>query len=300
MNDISLKYFHAVAKTGSLSAASEELHVAVSAISRQITQLEEKLQLSLFERKARGMSLTPAGDILYTYSLRNTLEFKNVMSEMKGISNIQQQSIALACPEGMAWDFLPHVIAKFREEYPSARFSLQVVDSSRATQLVREGRVDAAFTFNLQPEQGVEVSLQVPSPIVALLAKNHPLANQQDISVRDLTEYPIATSGSGTTLSYLFDIACHIEGVQIIPALSSDSAGSIYTFVNESKNAIALCGELTVARRAKRDGLVIRPMREPALAQRSLQVQIMSRRKLPVIVRYFLSHLTESLKKQTK
>lgn len=298
MNDISLKYFHAVAKTGSLSAASEEMHVAVSAISRQIAQLEEKLQLTLFERKARGMALTPAGDILYTYALRNTLEFKNVMSEMKGISNIQQQSIALACPEGMAWDFLPHIIAQFRLEYPSARFSLQVVDSSRATQLVRDGSVDAAFTFNLQPEQGVEVSLQVPSPVVALLSKKHPLASQQEISIRDLTEYPIATSEPGTTLSYLFEIACHIEGVQVIPALSSSSVGAIYTFVCESDNAIALCGELTVARRAQNDGLVILPIRDPSLAQRSLQVQIMSRRKLPVIVRYFLSHLTESLKKQ--
>ncbi|MGO2354400.1 MAG: LysR family transcriptional regulator [Marinomonas foliarum] len=298
MNDISLKYFHAVAKTGSLSAASEEMHVAVSAISRQIAQLEEKLQLTLFERKARGMALTPAGDILYTYALRNTLEFKNVMSEMKGISNIQQQSIALACPEGMAWDFLPHIITQFRLEYPSARFSLQVVDSSRATQLVRDGSVDAAFTFNLQPEQGVEVSLQVPSPVVALLSKKHPLASQQEISIRDLTEYPIATSEPGTTLSYLFEIACHIEGVQVIPALSSSSVGAIYTFVCESDNAIALCGELTVARRAQNDGLVILPIRDPSLAQRSLQVQIMSRRKLPVIVRYFLSHLTESLKKQ--
>lgn len=297
MHEIPLKYFHSVAKTGSLSAASEELHVAVSAISRQITQLEERLQLTLFERKARGMTLTPAGEVLYTYSLRNVLEFKNVVSEMRGLSNIQQQSVVIACPEGMAWDFLPNVIATFRVKYPAARFSLKVVESSRASQLVKEGSVDAAFTFNLQPEQGVEVSMQVPSPIIAMLSKHHPLAHQKSISVKDLVDYPIATSGAGTTVGYLFDIACHVEGVQIIPALSSESVGSIYTFASESENAIALCGELTVARRAKQDGLVIRPMREPSLAQRSLQVQVMSGRQLPAIVQYFLTHLTESLKK---
>lgn len=300
MHDISLKYFHAVAKTGSLSAASEELHVAVSAISRQISQLEEKLQLPLFERKARGMSLTTAGDILYTYSLRNALEFKNVLAEMKGINNIQQQSIALACPEGMAWDFLPHVVAQFRHAYPSARFSIQVVDSNKATQLVKEGTVDAALTFSLQPEQGVEVALQFPSPVVALLSKNHPLSEKTFLDINDLTEYPVASSEPGTTLSYLLDIACHIEGIQIAPALTSSAVGAIYTFVAESDCAIALCGELTVARRAKQDNLVIRAINAPSLMQRSLQVQVMSRRKQPIMVRYFLTYLSDLLTQQTQ
>ncbi|MBJ7556502.1 LysR family transcriptional regulator [Marinomonas spartinae] len=300
MHDISLKYFHAVAKAGSLSAASEELHVAVSAISRQITQLEEKLQLPLFERKARGMSLTTAGDILYTYSLRNALEFKNVLAEMKGINNIQQQSIALACPEGMAWDFLPHAVAQFRHAYPSARFSIQVVGSSKATQLVKEGKVDAALTFSLQPEQGVEVTLQCPSPVVALLSNNHPLAEKAFLNIKDLTEYPLASSEPGTTLSYLLDIACHVEGIQMAPALTSSTVGTIYTFVAESSDAIALCGELTVARRAKHDNLVIRPIHAPSLMQRSLQVQVMSRRKHSIIVRYFLTYLSDLLTQQTQ
>lgn len=300
MYEISLRYFHAVAQTGSLSAASEELHVAVSAISRQISQLEDQLQLTLFERKPRGMALTPAGDILYTYALRNSVELSNIIAEMKGLNSLQQQSIALACPEGMAWDFLPFVIAKFREQYPSAIVSLQVVDSSKATQLVKEGTVDAALTFSLQPEQGVEVALQIPSPISALLSKHHPLAEKERLSVRDLTEYPIALSEPGTTLSYLFDIACHLEGVQIAPALTSNAMGAIYTYTKESVNAIALCGELTVQRQAYKDELVLRPMVEPSLVQRSLQLQVMSRRKHPAIVRYFIDFLMEALKNNTR
>ena len=295
MYEISLRYFHAVAQTGSLSAASEELHVAVSAISRQISQLEDQLQLTLFERKPRGMALTSAGEILYTYALRNSVELSNVIAEMKGLNSLQQQTITMACPEGMAWDFLPYVIAQFRQQYPSAIVSLQVVDSGKATQLVKEGSVDAALTFSLQPEQGVEVALQVPSPISALLSQQHPLAQAECLSVRDLKDYPIALSEPGTTLSYLFDIACHLEGIQIAPALTSNAMGAIYTYTKESPDAIALCGELTVQRQALRDGLVLRPMQEPSLVQRSLQLQVMSRRKQPAIVRYFLDFLTAAL-----
>lgn len=295
MNDISLKYFHSVAQTGSLSAASEQLHVAVSAISRQISQLEEQLQLALFERKPRGMSLTPAGEILYTYSLRKAVELNNVIAEMKGINSLQMQSIALACPEGIAWDFLPYVIACFRQQFPSAIFSLKVVDSAEATQLVKQGVVDAALTFSLQIEQGVEIALQVPSPISALLSTQHPLAHCSQLSVHDLKGYPLALSEPGTTLSYLFEIACHLEGVSIVPALTSNSMGAIYTYTKENDNAIALCGALTVNRLAHRDGLIVLPMKEPSLVQRSIQLQVMSNRKQTAIVQHFLDFLTKML-----
>ncbi|WP_111895373.1 LysR family transcriptional regulator [Acinetobacter sp. MB5] len=298
MYDISLKYFHAVAKTGSLSAASEELHVAVSAISRQISQLEDQLQLTLFERKPRGMSLTDQGEVLYTYSLRNAVEFSHVIAEMRGLNSLKQQTIAMACPDGMAWDFLPNIIAQFRKQYPSAIFSLQVVDSAKATQLVKEGIVDAALTFSLQPEQGVEVSLQVPSPICALMSASHPLAQIDSISMQDLNEFPIALSESGTTLSYLFDIACHLEGIQIAPAFTSNTIGAIYTYAKESDSVIALCSALSVERRAITDGLILRPMQHSSFLQRSLQLQVMSRRKQLTIVRYFLDFLTEKLAEQ--
>ncbi|MFC3025295.1 LysR family transcriptional regulator [Vibrio zhugei] len=296
MHDFSLKYFHAVAQTGSLSAASEQLHVAISAISRQISQLEAQLDVTLFERKPRGMSLTSAGEVLYTYSLRNTVELSNVISEMKGLDSVKMQSIALASPEGMAWDFLPYVMACFRAQNPNAIFSLKVVESAEATQLVKEGVVDAALTFSLQIEQGVAVALQSPAPISALLSANHPLANNTQLSVRDLANYPLVLSEPGTTLSYLFDIACHLAGISITPALTTNSMGALYTYAKENTDAIALCGELSVSRIAKRDGLVLIPMQEPSLLQRSIQLQVMSHRKPPSIVQDFLSFLSHMLK----
>lgn len=296
MHDLSLKYFHSVAQTGSLSAASAQMHVAISAISRQISQLEAQLDVSLFDRKPRGMALTPAGEILYTYSLRNTVELSNVISEMKGLDSVKMQSIALASPEGMAWDFLPYVMARFREHYPNAIFSLKVVDSADATKLVKEGVVDAALTFSLQVEQGVAVALQSPSPISALLNARHPLAHNTQLSVRDLAKYPLVMSEPGTTLNYLFDIACHLEGISIVPALTTNSMGALYTYARENSDAIALCSDLSASRLAKQDGLVLIPMQEPSLSQRSIQLQVMSHRTPPTIVNDFLSFLGNMLR----
>lgn len=295
MQDLPLRYFHSVARTGSLSAAAEELHVAVSAVSRQISNLEENLGLLLFERKPRGMQLTEPGELLLAYANRNSLEVKNVIAEMRGLSTLQQHRIAIACPEGMAWEFLPRVAAQFRSFHPGASFDLQVVDSARASEMVKDGQVDIALTFSLTPAQGVEIALSVDAPISALMAAGHPLAHRKSLGVNDLRGCALALPYPGSTIRYLFDIACHLEGINVVPAYTSQSLGAIYTVVRHSQDIIALCGTVTVSGATARDNLVLIPMSDPQLRQRSLQMQIMAGRKLPVLVRYFLTFLEERL-----
>jgi DNA-binding transcriptional LysR family regulator len=79
MQSLATKYFYEVALKGSLTAASEALHVAVSAISRQISGLEEEVGASLFLRSARGMVLTEAGQILLRHVRRTELETSAVV-----------------------------------------------------------------------------------------------------------------------------------------------------------------------------------------------------------------------------
>jgi DNA-binding transcriptional LysR family regulator len=68
MDNTALRYFLEVARSGSLSKASEHLYVAVSALSRQIAKLEEEVGAPLFERRPRGMVLSDAGRLLVGYA----------------------------------------------------------------------------------------------------------------------------------------------------------------------------------------------------------------------------------------
>jgi len=82
LHGIALRYFVEVARTGSLAAASEQLHVAVSAISRQIGKLEEDVGAPLFERLPRGMVLTEAGELLAEHARRTLLEADAVLGDI--------------------------------------------------------------------------------------------------------------------------------------------------------------------------------------------------------------------------
>ena len=70
MQHIALRYFLEVARTGSITEASAQLNVSGSAISRQISRLETELAVELFERRPRGMVLSPAGELLVKHIRR--------------------------------------------------------------------------------------------------------------------------------------------------------------------------------------------------------------------------------------
>lgn len=295
MQDLHLRYFQSVAKTGSLSAAAEELHVAVSAVSRQITNLEQRLDIKLFNRQPRGMQLTEAGKLLNAYALRNQLEVNSVIDEMQDAMTRQRQTIVVACPDGMAWHFLPSVISRFITQHPDIRFDLQMVDSARASELVKEGSADIALTFSLSPDIGVKVVSSHNAAISALMSSEHPLAVNDVLYVKDLCDYPLTMSLNGSTMRYLFDVACSLSGIKVFPSFSCDSLGATYTMVSEHPNMIGLCSAVAVSGKMHKDGLVLKPLHEPQLSQRSLQVQVMAERYLPAHIEAFLVVLEEQL-----
>ncbi|WP_036182984.1 LysR family transcriptional regulator [Marinobacterium lacunae] len=295
MKELNLRFFQSVATTGTLSAAAEELHVAVSAVSRQISNLESQLGLKLFERRPRGMSLTEAGEVLLAYALRNQLEVNEVLSKMRGIDALQQHRIRVACPDGLGWHFLPSVIGEFRSFHPGVKFDLQVVDSARASELVKEGAADIAITFSLAPMIGVEVVANHAGAICALMPSAHPLASRSQLSVTDLKGYPLALPLNGTTMRYLFDIACNVAGITVVPDFSCDSLGAIYAMVRKDNAMVTLCGAASVRDQADIDSMVLIPMSDAQLRQRSLQIQVMAGRRLPQIIQYFVHFLEEQL-----
>lgn len=107
LHGLALRYFVEVARTGSLSDASARLHVAVSAISRQIAKLESELGAPLFERRPRGMALSEAGERLLGFAQRSLLEAEHVMKEIGGLDALHGSLLKIACSEGFAIDSCP-------------------------------------------------------------------------------------------------------------------------------------------------------------------------------------------------
>ena len=287
---VPLRYFLEVARTGSISEASERLHVATSAISRQIAKLEHDVGAPLFERTPRGMALSEAGEILAAYARRSALEADQVLADVHGVHALHRSTVKLASSEGFARDFLPAAIIGFRERHPGVRFRLDVSGPAAATQRVRDGAVDLAVTYSLGPEQGIKVEYSQRQPIYALMADSHPLAGRDDVALAELLAYPLALMDEGTTIRRLFDVCVALEGLDFEPAFVSNYSGALQSFA-QLGGGVTLVGPLTVRRRLGPDRLAMVPIRDPELSRRSVQIQSMARRTLPAAVRAFLAHL---------
>ncbi|MEW6341540.1 MAG: LysR family transcriptional regulator [Pseudomonadota bacterium] len=295
LHGIALRYFVEVARTGSLSEASARLHVAVSAISRQVARLESEIGTPLFERRPRGMALSEAGGRLLAYAQRSLLEAEHVMKEIGGLDALHGSMIKVASSEGFAADFLPGALAGFRLRHPGIDFNLAVLTPGEATRRVRDGDVDLALTFSLAPEKGVKVEHTERAPVLALMPADHPLAARAKVSLADLQHYPLVMPEPGTTIRQLIDITCALEGLLLEPDLTSNNSGAMYRYAQKT-GAIMFTGLLSVRDRYADDGFVVVALSHPQMRQRSIQVQTMAGRELPASVRAFRDFLIAQIK----
>jgi DNA-binding transcriptional LysR family regulator len=287
-----LRYFLEVAHTGSISEASERLYVAGSAISRQITKLEQDVGVPLFERQPRGMVLSEAGRVLSAYARRSLLESEQVLADVHGVRALRHSTVKLASSEGFALELLPEAIATFREKNPGVRFQLTVTTPATATALVRDGSADLAITYSLGPEKDVQVEFSRQQPIYALMASDHPLAGREEVELAELVDYPLALMDEGTTIRTLFDVCVGVEGLTFEPALVSNYSATLQGFVRWD-GGVTLVGPLTIRRGLVQQRLAAVPISNPELRRRSVQIQSMTRRRLPEAVSAFLTHLID-------
>src|SRR5690242_5543318 len=96
-----LRYFLAVGRLGSIRQAADELHVAASAISRQIALLEDDYGTPLFERHAQGVRLTAAGEIFAQHARTTLREFERVRSDIDDVRGLKRGEVKLAVVEGV-------------------------------------------------------------------------------------------------------------------------------------------------------------------------------------------------------
>ncbi|MFE1174179.1 LysR family transcriptional regulator [Streptomyces sp. NPDC058773] len=293
LNSPALEYFLEVVRTGSVNEASRRLLVAGSAISRQIGKLEQEIGVPLFERRPRGMVPSEAGALLAAYARRAALETDQVLADIRGRGRLGT-IVRVASSQGIAQEFLPHAMASFRRDHPGTTFQLPVVAPSQATQMVQDGTADLAMTFSLAPIPDVRVIHAQRAPIQALVRSDHPLAERNEIHLRDLLPYPVVLMEEGATNRRLFDLCCAIEGISFEPLLVSSSSSALSAFVREA-NAVSLIGHISVHERLRIEGLKAIAILNPEMHLRTIQIQAMVGRQLAAVVQEFADHLIRQL-----
>lgn len=294
LHGIALKYFVEVARCGSLGAAAENLQVAVSAISRQITKLEQETGTLLFERQPRGMVLTEAGQLLADHARRALLDAQLVLGEISSRHASGDGMVRLASTDGFTHAFLPDVMMAYHLQYPHTRFVLLVGSPEQVRHWITTGEADIGLSFAVGNTHGIDLQFQHKAPVCALLRPGHPLAGQETLSLDDLTGYPLAILERGNTVRQLLEWSFSAQGKVFSPLLSSGHSSTLHRFAART-DTIALGSRLAIHGLPECSKLLAKNIDEPLLQQRQLQLMTMQDRRLPPAVSQFLQLLAQQL-----
>ncbi|EKS34442.1 MAG: LysR family transcriptional regulator [Bradyrhizobiaceae bacterium] len=192
MRFLTLKYFNAVAKLGSIRKAADRLHVAPSAVSRQIAQLEHELDAVLFERSKSGVRLTAAGEVLARQSHRIFRDLDRARAGIDDLRGLRRGDVSLWVIEGFVTGLLPNILADFQRRYPAVAFKVQTASTDRITEALLEDEADIGITFNASPRAEIETIAEFPEPVSCLVARDHKYANRKSLSLDEICKEPLA------------------------------------------------------------------------------------------------------------
>lgn len=186
-----LAYFAMVARMGSVRAAAEALRIAPSALSRQIRRIEDLAELPLFERLPRGVSLTPAGEILFTYVQRWEKDFNGLNEDLHSLAGLRAGTLRLATVEIATYSVVPRAIRALRNELPGITVNTNVGVTDAVLRDVAESKAELGVVINMPKAPGVRAAWGVRTAVGAVMLPDHPLAHHRELKIADCLAYPV-------------------------------------------------------------------------------------------------------------
>lgn len=216
-----LKYFVEVAKREHVSEAAETLHVAQSAISRQIANLEAELGVQLFEREGRNVRLTPIGRYFLPHAETVLRAVNHAKQQIEEYLDPERGTVKIGFPSSLASHTMPMVISAFKEQHPNVKFHLRQGSYKFLMEAVKKRELDLAFLGPVPTDdKDIKGETLFIESFAVLLPLNHRFAKRKSLMLNELRYDPFVTFPDGYILHKIVLDACKQAG--FAPIISSE------------------------------------------------------------------------------
>ena len=289
-----IRYFDEVARQGSIRKAAERLHVAPSAVSRQILKLEDELGTPLFERLPRGLRLTAAGEILIECARRWQRDFGEVRAQFDELKGLQRGHVELAVVEGAIAAFVPDVLAHFNEAHPRVSVSVEVAGSEAVMRQVIAADAEIGILFNLPLRPELRIVRAARFRLGAIVSPGHPLTALRQPRLRDCAPYPAIVSDETVSLRAVLDAALAKTRVTLTVVAESNILAVMRALVRRGVG-IAFMTALDVLLESRSGELTYVPLGDAAIAASVLSVCVAADRPLSPPAALLAEHFSGAL-----
>lgn len=183
-----LRYFAAVAGEGSFHRAADRLHIAQPALSRRIRDLEEELDVVLFHRSAKGVRLTPAGDVLLAEVERLLPQVEGAKTRTRQAAMGQYGSVNIGFTTVVAQvRFAMAAVGEARKMLPEVDFRLKLIPSDQQMGALERGDIDIGLLYRRPPHpRGVVFRDLREDSYVLMVPEHHRLAGRDSVKLAEL------------------------------------------------------------------------------------------------------------------
>lgn len=260
-----LRYFAAVARELNFSRAAEQLHIAQPPLSRQIRQLEDELGAELFDRSARPLRLTPAGQFFQRQAQQTLDRLAEVRAATLRIARGQRIWFGIGFVPSTLYGPLPEVIRRFREARPEVEVGLSEMTTVQQIEALKAGRIDVGFGRLRFDDDHITGEVITEEAVVAALPAGHSLACRKHLGLADLAAEPLLLYPAKPRPSYADQVLEMFQSRGLSPTVVLEA--------NEMQTAIGLVvagiGYALVPQSVQglhRDGLVYLPLSDAGMS----------------------------------
>lgn len=286
---VSLKIFVAVAECGNLTRAAEREHLAVSAISKRIGELEELVRTPLLQRYPRGVGLTPAGQSLLHHARQVLHQIDRLDVELGEFAGGVKGHVRLHAVASALNQFLPQELETFLSRYPGVKVALEERTGKAVVLAVADGSADLGVVSSQTPRPGLTAMPYHSDRLMIGVPVDHPLARRKSIRFAEALDYAFVGPHADSSLAVLMAEGARACGKPIEQRVQASSFDTMCRLV-QARLGITMLPEGVLAPQVE-VGRVRMLRLDEDWAVRQLVLVVRDPERLSPIARTLIEHL---------
>ena len=240
LNIRQLASFVAVYEEGSFSKAAKRMNATQSGLSMQSQQLEEQINLILFERSPRGVTPTVAGRRVYELAVSLLRQIDQAQVEIKALSTGITGEIRVGLMPTFTRGVLAPALQAFISQYPNIKVSVVEAYSALLTQDVAAGKIDFAIVPRAPRKEGIRTRWLGTDRELLVCRAGGPLKHLAPVRLQTVPDLKLVLPGRGNMRRDSFDNYTELHGIKIASLLEMDAMIATLDFVAHSDFATIL------------------------------------------------------------
>ncbi|MEX0566876.1 transcriptional regulator CynR [Raoultella terrigena] len=229
-----LTCFLAVAEHRGFTRAATALHISQPALSQQIRQLEETLGAPLFDRSARSIRLTDAGEVWLIYARRALQDLAEGKRAIHDVEDLQRGTLRVAMMPTFTTYFMGPLVGSFYQRYPNISLTLREMDQDRMEALLRNDELDLGIAFDGGGSRDIVSRPLLTETLALVVGRHHPLAAQRRVEREALSqESLILLSGEFATREGI-DRYCRRYGIEPQVRMEANTISAVLTVIQRT------------------------------------------------------------------